>query len=167
MNGHGYKVGDRVRIVAAGDDGADDPAIGSVHCVISVDSTDIPVKIDHNDGWWVKLRMIEPVDSGPRLDGETPHPTGEAMGLAHAKAWRLFTAKTPRERLNASGWALVTDRSHHESVEAWRDTSGILVEVGRGDVYVANFDPAVESAGLSVAELRHFADIAESLAVTP
>jgi hypothetical protein len=36
-------------------------------------------------------------------------PTGEGMALAHAKAWRLFTAKTPRERLAVKGWAVNDD----------------------------------------------------------
>jgi hypothetical protein len=84
---HGYKVGDRVRLI-------DDGTVGVItHAEPAEYEGDQPVRVDWPRGsWWPRLRDIELVASGgAAVDG--PAITGEMLAMCHGKAWQLRAAK--------------------------------------------------------------------------
>jgi hypothetical protein len=162
MSWHGYKVGDRVRMLSGDHE-------GEITLVVEAELPDYdgeqPVRVAL--GWWPIVGEFERVEE-PTV-GAKPHPTGEAMGLAHAKAWRLFTAKTPREWLLATGWAV------GDTPADWvhEDGHSIRFEYGVADVYDFESGPDDESplgwtTGLDSRTLRSLADLLdEHNGVTP
>jgi hypothetical protein len=157
--GHGYKIGDLVRVTRSDDEG--DPDVGEICRVENIDSSDCPVLLEGYQ--WMYLEQIQPIDAAALRPA--PVITGEGMAQAHAMAWRIALAKSPREFLIATGW------TEHE--RTWKfDEHGYRVEFGRGDAWLYGFEGPAEPGfpdgfvgSLDARTLRAFADLLDE--VTP
>jgi hypothetical protein len=160
MRARDYQPGERVRVT--GSDAG--PGHGTVCEILRVDSEDDTLFLDWHGGWWVAVSDVAPVSAAPCKPAvaAVSGPTGEGMGLAHAKAWRLFTAKTPRDWLLASGW------SNGDAAAVWVHEDGHSFEYGVAEQEPDDESPLGWTAGLDARTLRSIADLLdEHNGVTP
>ncbi len=168
VTGHGYKVGDRVRVVSS-DTSDNEPPIGTICEVTDVEPADydgaLPVRVDWDRGWWPYRNQIEPAPAAAREPAPDWRAAAERMCIERGRGWKRLMAKTPREWLLADGW-IINEDGDWEAPD-----NGYVVELADDCVWLYNFEtepdessPYSTIGSLDARTLRAFADLLDEVA---